>query len=180
MRARTIVAVAIAVAIVLLLLMRAMPLRSALEGAELAGVAAAIRLRFPDVPQTSTDELAAWLADGSRAAPQLLDVRAADEYVVSHLRGAVRVDPDASAAEVLARIDPRRPVVAYCSVGYRSSVLVQRLRDAGFTQAANLEGSIFAWANEGRPLESAAGAVSVVHPYDATYGRLLEEAHRAW
>lgn len=143
-------------------------------------MATVIRLRFPDVPQTSPGELATWLADGSRVQPQLLDVREPDEYVVSHLPGALQVDPDTPAGAVLARIDPSRPVVAYCSVGYRSSLLVQRLRAAGFTRAVNLEGSIFAWANDGHPLESNGQRVSVVHPYDSTFGRLLTAEHRAW
>lgn len=77
------------------------------------------------------------------------------------------------------RIDPTRPVVAYCSVGYRSSVLVQRLRDAGFTQAVNLEGSIFAWANEGRPLESDGRTVGVVHPYAERFRLLLRPERRS-
>lgn len=148
--------------------------------ATLDAMASVIRVRFPEVPQVSPDDLAAWLADDTRARPQLLDVREADEYAVSHLPGAIRIDPDAPAAAVLMRIDPTRPIVAYCSVGYRSSLVVQRLRAAGFTQAANLEGSIFAWANEGRPLESDGRTVGVVHPYDTTFARLLDRAHRAW
>lgn len=148
--------------------------------ATLEALASVIRVRFPEVPQLSPDDLAAWLADDTRVRPQLLDVREPDEYGVSHLPGAIRIDPDAPAAAVLMRIDPTRPIVAYCSVGYRSSLLVQRLRAAGFTQAANLEGSIFAWANEGRPLESEGRRVTIVHPYDTTYARLLDRAHRAW
>lgn len=157
---------------------RSLPLDAA--PATLDTLASVIRVRFPDVRQVSPDDLATWLADDTRARPQLLDVREPDEYAVSHLPGAIRIDPDAPAAAVLAHIDPGRPVVAYCSVGYRSSVLVQRLRDAGFTQAVNLEGSIFAWANEGRPLESEGRRVTIAHPYDTTYARLLDRAHRAW
>jgi rhodanese-related sulfurtransferase len=173
-------AVAIAIAIAALLALRPAPLRAMLEGADLAAVAAAIRLRFPDVPQTSPGELATWLADGSRVQPQLLDVREPDEYAVSHLPGAIQIDPGTSAAEVLARIDRSRPVVAYCSVGYRSSLVVQRLRAAGFAAATNLDGSIFAWANEGRPMENNGQRVGVVHPFDARFGLLLAPERRAW
>lgn len=175
-----IVALAAVIAAAALLALRPASLRAMLDGADLAAVAAGIRLRFPDVPQTTPDELATWLADGSRVQPQLLDVREPDEYAVSHLAGAVLVDPGASAADVLARIDSRRPVVAYCSVGYRSSVLVQRLREAGFTQATNLEGSIFAWANAGRPIERDGQRVGVVHPFDERFGLLLAPERRAW
>ena len=62
-------------------------------------VDAQIAARYPDLPTVDTDELADWLAnpnaDTSGAAPLLLDARSADEYAMSHLPGAVRVDPDA-------------------------------------------------------------------------------------
>ena len=140
---------------------------------------ATVRRKFPRVPQLPTAGLAAWLADKGRPQPQLLDVREPDEFAVSHLRGALRIPPDASASEVLAKIDPKRPVVTYCSVGYRSSQLAQRLIDAGAKDVRNLEGSIFAWANEGRPLEKDGRPVKTVHPYNGVFGRLLKPESRA-
>jgi hypothetical protein len=49
-----------------------------------------IRLRFPTVPQLTTTDLAAWLADYTRTPPLLLDTRPAEEYAVSHLHQAHR------------------------------------------------------------------------------------------
>jgi hypothetical protein len=43
----------------------------------------------------------------------------------------------------------------------------------------NLDGSIFAWANEGRPLERNGQPAQLVHPYDALWGKLLDPARRA-
>jgi hypothetical protein len=63
--------------------------------------------------------------------------------------------------------------VAYCSVGYRSARLVAQLRQAGYTQVYNLEGSIFRWANEGQSLVSQGQLVAVVHPFNPTWGLLL-------
>ncbi len=150
------------------------------EGGDgMAKMNATVRRKFPRVPQLPTAALAAWLADQSRPQPQLLDVREPDEFAVSHLRGALRVRPDAPASEVLARIDPARPVVVYCSVGYRSSQLAQRLIEAGGKDVRNLEGSIFAWANEGRPLENDGRPTKTVHPYNGIFGRLLKPEYRA-
>ena len=42
--------------------------------------------------------------------------------------------------------------MTYCAVGYRSAEMATQLRAAGFTNVRNLEGSIFQWANEHRPL----------------------------
>lgn len=138
-----------------------------------------VRKRFPQVSQLSTAALAEWLQNRSRPQPLLLDVRTVDEFRVSHLRGAIRVDPAASAEELQPIVHRGRPVVTYCSVGYRSSALAERLVKAGVPQVHNLEGSIFQWANEGRALEADGQPAVRVHPYDSTYGKLLDEARRA-
>ncbi len=138
-----------------------------------------IRRDYPTVPQLSTDSLAAWLADSTATPPVLLDVREPDEYAVSHLRGALRVAPDSFSVAQLDSLPRDTPIVAYCSVGYRSAAVVQRLREAGYTRAVNLEGSLFRWANEGRPVYRDGAPVREVHPYNRLWGRLLDESRRA-
>lgn len=135
---------------------------------------------FPGVHHISTDSLAAWLADTSRTAPMLLDARKPEEYAVSHLHGAVQVDPDATDFSFLDSLDRSTPIVAYCSVGYRFSGLAERLQEAGFTRVLNLKGSIFQWANEGRPVYREEKEVKQVHPYDKLWGRLLNKELRAY
>jgi rhodanese-related sulfurtransferase len=139
-----------------------------------------VRTRFPDVPQLATGELAAWLADTNRPRPLLLDVREAREFRVSHLHGARQVAPDAD-AEAAGRVIAGHtgPIVLYCSVGWRSSALALRLRQAGRTNVVNLEGSIFAWANEDRPIVADGTPASRVHPYNRAFGRLLRPERRA-
>jgi hypothetical protein len=39
----------------------------------------------------------------------------------------------------------------------------------------NLEGSIFRWANEGRPVYADGMQVDRVHPFDDSWGKLLKE-----
>lgn len=129
---------------------------------------------FPEVPQLATKDLAAWLADPERKAPQLVDAREPKEFAVSQLPGAIRIDADATADQVRTKIDPARPVVLYCSVGYRSSQLAERLTKAGFARVMNLEGSIFKWANEGRPLVSGGEPAEQVHPYNRKFGKMLK------
>jgi len=136
--------------------------------------------RFSDVPTVTTGELADRLAAGE--APLLLDARTPAEHGVSHLPGARRVDPDATAAELadaLAGVDRERAVVVYCSVGVRSAAIARRLMGAGFDRVENLEGSLFRWANEGRPVVRDGQPVEAVHPYDAVWGKLLAPEARA-
>jgi rhodanese-related sulfurtransferase len=144
---------------------------------DLPSVQRTIRERFPTVPRISTAELAGWLADTNRPAPLLVDVRAGKEFSVSHLPQARNLRSAEEIQAALARSN--QPVVLYCSVGYRSAAVAEKLVRAGHTNVWNLEGSIFAWANEGRPLFRGTEPVNLVHPYDTRWGRLLDAKRRA-
>lgn len=140
----------------------------------LDGVRQAVRSRYADVKPISPDELARWLADPSRAKPLLIDARRPDEFAASHLPGAIRVDPSRDPCTQVKGTPPTQPIVVYCSVGWRSAEAARRLQRGGFLDVANLDGSIFQWAIEGRRLVNTRGnVVQVVHPFDDRWGALL-------
>ena len=149
------------------------------DGVRWTLVRSRIAKEFPDVPQLATRELAAWLVDRQRQKPVLLDVRAAEEFAVSHLDGARRIDPDGTASQLDRGIAKDQPIVTYCSVGYRSSAFAARLRAAGYTRVQNLAGSIFAWANEDRPLVRGGKPATLVHPYSSLWSGMLKQERRA-
>lgn len=128
---------------------------------------------YPSVPSITTDELSESLAAGREIV--LLDVREPEEFAVSHLAGARRATSVAEAAAILDAVGPDTLVVAYCSVGYRSAALVTALREQGVPTAVNLEGSIFAWANAGLPVYRGDIEVAEVHPFDGSWGTLLNQ-----
>lgn len=138
-----------------------------------------LRHRFPKVEWITTAQLADSLADKSRPPPLLLDVRTEEEWNVSHLSGARRVDPNAPIEKVISGIPKETSIVTYCAVGYRSATLATKLRELGFTNVRNLEGSIFQWANEHRALVHDGQPVTTVHPYSSLWGRLLIDDARA-
>lgn len=131
-----------------------------------------MRICFPQVQQLSTAKLSAWLAGSSRPQPLLLDVRQPEEYAVSHLAGARRVESGDQAEAVLANVPTTQPIVCYCAAGFRSSRMAKRLARAGHTEVFNLEGAIFDWASEGRPLVCGDQPAREVHPFN-WLGRLL-------
>jgi rhodanese-related sulfurtransferase len=139
-----------------------------------------IEQSHPTAHHLSTDSLATLLADSTAPQPILLDTRPPEEYRVSHLQGARRLDPDATTFPMLNGVPRDTLIVAYCSVGYRSSGIVERLQEAGFTNVYNLKGSIFRWANEGRPVYRDSQPVKQVHPYDRVWGQLLDDELRAY
>jgi rhodanese-related sulfurtransferase len=148
-------------------------------GPDLEAVKKKVRAHFPSVRQLSTTELAVWSEQTNQPPLVLLDARTPAEFAVSHLPGARRVDLKMPPTELLNRRGTNEPIVVYCSVGYRSSRLAERLQQAGCTNGFNLEGSIFQWANEDRPLERDGRPVNEVHPYNKTFGQRLRPEHRA-
>lgn len=137
-----------------------------------------IRDKYPEVKFISTEELATWQSTSQMLPPILIDVRSEEEYATSHLPGALFGGNEAALQSALAPKSSQTPIVVYCSVGYRSGRLAQEIKAAGFENVFNLEGSIFAWANERRPLANAQGYVSKVHPYNAQWGQLLKPEFR--
>ncbi len=138
-----------------------------------------IRNRYPDVKQLQTAELQSWLTSPDNEPVILIDARSKEEFSVSHIPGAKNIPYNSKdPLNHLTDIKPDSPIVVYCSVGYRSSILAGKLQDMGFAKVYNLEGSIFKWANEGRPLAQGQATVHKVHPYNARWGSLLEKAYR--
>ncbi len=136
-----------------------------------------IRDKYPDVNQLRTDELHSWLTGPDSEPIILIDARGMEEFRVSHITGSRNIPYDKDPLKHLTDIKPDSPIVVYCSVGYRSSILARKLQDMGFTKVYNLEGSIFKWANEGRPLVQDKVTVHKVHPYNAHWGNLLERKY---
>jgi rhodanese-related sulfurtransferase len=134
--------------------------------------------RFPDVHWIDPKGLVAWQADTKRVQPVLLDARTVDEYAVSHLHGALRIDPYRPLLRPLRGMPKDTAIVVYSTVGYRGARLVHWLTAQGYNNATALSGSIFAWANEGRPLEREGRPVTEVHPYDDSWKYLLSSDYR--
>jgi len=146
------------------------------DGDALRAVRTAVHARYPDVQWVNARTLSRWLR--SSAPPQLLDSRARAEFDVSHLAGAVWIDPEHPDFGVV-DADPARRLVVYCSVGWRSGDIAEQLRARGRAHVFNLEQGLFGWANAGRPMVRGDSAATRVHPYDAVWGRMLRPERRA-
>ena len=111
----------------------------------------------------------------------IFDVRDKAEFDISHVPGAVRIDPDMTAEQFMAAFGHTlggRTVLLYCSVGVRSSRLAQRIddaaTDAGAVAVYNLRGGIFAWHNYGKSLKEGRQLTEHVHPYSRSWSRYLD------
>ncbi|XP_067864636.1 sulfurtransferase Alvin_2599-like [Heptranchias perlo] len=154
-----------------------------------------IRQSFKSVQDLTSDSMERQIAE-NRDQMLLLDARSPAEYEVSHLEGAVRIDPDSTNMDHvvkqlgLADCKEVRAVVCYCTVGYRSSKVAQKLNEflasdsgqglRGSLKVYNLEGGLVKWANERKPIVDGTNQpTSLVHPYNTMWGQLLAPEFRA-
>jgi rhodanese-related sulfurtransferase len=149
------------------------------QNAMLGAVEAKIRASYASIPHMTSAEYEALEASGEPIV--LLDARSKEEFAVSHLPGAHYVDPGIwkwSFRNAYGSDLKGKKVVIYCAVGARSSNLASRITDiakeAGATGIYNLEGGIFRWHNEGRPLVGPNGKTDEIHPYDENNSRLID------
>ena len=111
----------------------------------------------------------------------VLDTRPAEEFAVSHLPRAQRVGYEDFDLAAVAHLPKDAPILLYCSVGYRSERIGERLQEAGYTRVYNLYGGIFQWANQDRPLRNAEGAATeAVHPYSDEWGIWLTDGKASY
>ena len=134
-----------------------------------------IQEKFPDDPKISTADLSALLILPENQQPLVLDAREKKEHSVSHIYGARLARNEKEALKILNGESNDRHIVVYCSVGYRSAILVNKLRAKGFTKVYNLEGSIFKWRNEGHKVYRGNHEVKDVHPFNNKWGQLLNK-----
>lgn len=106
----------------------------------------------------------------------LLDAREKKEYQISHIAGAKWVGYDNFKIKRVKDLPKDAKIVTYCSVGYRSERIGEKLQKAGFTNVYNLKGSIFKWINEGNPVvDDKNKPTQKVHGYDKKWGKWLKK-----
>lgn len=110
-----------------------------------------------------------------------VDARETKEYKVSHIAGAVHVGYDSLDLSVLKSVDKSQKIVVYCSVGYRSEKVTQKLIDAGFTDVENLYGGIFEWKNQkGAVVNEQGEETDTLHGFSRTWGIWLNNGEKVY
>ncbi len=110
-----------------------------------------------------------------------LDAREKSEYEVSHIKGAIWVGYDTFSMRYLSSIAKDAKIVVYCSVGYRSEKITQKLNAKGYKNVSNLYGGLFEWSNEKKPMVNNAGEQTTnIHPYDKQWGKWLTNGTKTY
>ena len=107
----------------------------------------------------------------------VLDAREKNEFHVSHINNAIWVGYDSfNLSNTLNKINKNRPIVIYCSIGYRSEKIGEQLQQQGY-KVYNLYGGIFQWTNSGFTVfDNLNKPTKKVHGYDMNWGKWLENS----
>jgi rhodanese-related sulfurtransferase len=83
--------------------------------------------------------------------PLLVDVRSPSEYQSGHIPGAINI-PLQTLARNLSQIPTERPVVLYCSTGYRSAMGVMTLHLLNYDHVQGFPPSFAGWKAAGEAI----------------------------
>ena len=106
----------------------------------------------------------------------ILDAREEKEYEVSHLPKAQHIgfyNFDSRSVKLIQKTDT---IYIYCSIGYRSEKIGERIQKMGFNNVFNLYGGVFSWVNSGyKIVDKNNRPTKEVHGYNKEWSKLLNE-----
>lgn len=138
----------------------------------LEGMVSRVGRRFPDVKTISAAALRERLPDDDTV---LVDVRSPAERAVSTLPGAITPE------EFEDRLDDLGDctVVAYCTLGARSSRYARRMGKRG-VPVLNLKGSLLAWTHTGGELTDGSSPTNRVHVFGPRWNLAADGYEGVW
>ena len=140
----------------------------------------AFRVMLKSLLQHSVPEIGIQKAVQDTLNVVFLDAREPKEFAISHLKNAIFVGYDHFDLGAVAGLKKSQPIIVYCSVGYRSEKVAEKLLNAGFTQVSNMYGGIFEWVNQDLPVVDDNGPTDKVHAYNHRWGVWLKKGKRVY
>ncbi len=111
----------------------------------------------------------------------ILDAREKSEYVISHIQNAIHIGYDNfDLKSTMSQINKNKTIVVYCSVGYRSGEIADKLIAQGL-DVKNLFGGIFDWKNKGFSVYNPSGQeTDKVHTYNKSWSKWLTAGEKVY
>ena len=111
----------------------------------------------------------------------LFDSREKKEFETSHIPNAIWVGYESFNKGKVKGLDRNKKVIVYCSVGFRSEKIGEKLSSLGFSDVLNLHGGIFDWVNQGNKVVDSKGEkTEKVHTYNEDWSRWLERGEKVY
>lgn len=111
----------------------------------------------------------------------VLDCRESQEYETSHIQKAKNVGFNNFTLKSVQDIPKDRMIIVYCSAGYRSERIGEKLQKVGYTRVYNLYGGIFEWVNQDYPVYNSQNEkTKKVHVYSKEWGQWLKKGEKIY
>lgn len=110
----------------------------------------------------------------------ILDTRQKKEYEVSHIKNARWVGFESFNKKKINDIPKDAKIIVYCSIGYRSERIGEKMEKWGFSDVQNIYGGIFEWVNQNEPVYNSEGETNKIHAYNKTWGQWLREGEKIY
>ncbi|MGB0404273.1 MAG: rhodanese-like domain-containing protein [Salibacteraceae bacterium] len=109
-----------------------------------------------------------------------LDAREINEYEVSHIQSAIWVGYDQFQKSALKQVPKDSKIIVYCSVGYRSEKISEKLIKMGYKDVSNLYGGLFEWANQEMTMVNDSNQTNSIHAYDKDWGKWVTKGTKVY
>ncbi len=146
---------------------------------DVSGIAYSIMLKTllsHSVPEKSVSQIDSLSLQSTYV---VLDTRTEEEYNVSHIQDAKWIGYEQFSLDSIS-YDKTQPILVYCSVGYRSEKIAEKLIAAGYQQVYNLYGGVFEWINQGHPVFDLQGETNQIHAYNKLWGVWLQRGKKVY
>jgi rhodanese-related sulfurtransferase len=114
----------------------------------------------------------------------LLDAREIEEVNTSTIPGAIMVGHRSfdleKVKQMLGPTSDSKEIIVYCSIGYRSGEIADRLLDEGYT-VYNLFGGIFDWVNQGNQvIDQNKLMTNKIHTYNQSWSQWVYKGEKVF
>jgi sodium/bile acid cotransporter 7 len=139
---------------------------------EVEKMAAEIKMKFPDIAVMDARKAMELMDDNNIV---FIDVRRPEEQALSMLPGAI--------TDTTFLDNPRKyeeyTKIGYCTIGYRSSMFAQKLKNAGIS-IYNLKGGLLGWVHDGGKVYNDKGQSFKIHVYGSPWKLGPEGYEEVW
>lgn len=113
----------------------------------------------PMKPQSRVQDLKTRL-DWGEPALTIVDVRSLETFNAGHIQGAISLPMDVLVTRIGQTIETSRDIYIYGETDEETAQAANQLRDAGYTNVAEVIGGVAAWKAVGYPIEAISAIVA--------------------
>jgi len=111
----------------------------------------------------------------------LLDTREDDEYNISHIKNAIHAGYNKFTTDSIKGVATDHTIILYCSIGYRSEKIGEKLILLGYKNIYNIYGGIFNWVNSDYPVVDNSGEKTLkIHGYSKKWSQWLFKGEKVY